>query len=154
MKFLVLVFFMSVCSVATAQRSICHQGTIVVRNADDMEYLQSQRCVNGSVVIKGLLMVGDEVFETLNLGRLWYITGILYVHANTRLKFLEGDRFRPRIVKTSIDDPGVVVPPAVEMIITGHGMLTWCTVKQFSIDTGMEDHVDWAENSQACEWED
>jgi hypothetical protein len=69
----------------------CYAGNIEVKTSTDLQLLQSQTCVNGSVIISGILTSGGEIFETLDFGNLKEIRGILYVTLNPRLKFLTAE---------------------------------------------------------------
>lgn len=105
MKFLVFVFVLIVSFSAHAfdwgKIKPCYDGDIDVRSIDDLQLLQSQRCIRGDVFIDGLFIVGDEVFEELDLGRVRSIFGALVVTNNPRLKFVVSDLKRVGFVNLS-----------------------------------------------------
>ena len=93
MKLLIVVLVLAISGAASAQtrtltRQECHQGDIDIVNGEILEYVQSQWCINGSVFVLGQLMIGNEVMETLDLGNVRSISGVLVVSGNPRLKFL------------------------------------------------------------------
>jgi hypothetical protein len=117
----------------------CHIGDIDVRTGDDLAYVQAQRCIVGRVRIRGILMVGNEVLEHLDLGKLQSITGAIVINGNPRLKNIISKLKRVGYVDVS-----------------GNPMLAYCRAELFALRAGAG--IWWAGHQlpQACgllDWE-
>lgn len=75
--------------VANAHDYAPHFGNIEVKTCDDYTELQNTTHVYGSVIISGRMMLCDDRVDALNLGRLKYISGFLYITLNPYLKMID-----------------------------------------------------------------